>query len=35
MSQKSLLCHMNILLSDGSTADSTKASGKPDRKSVV
>lgn len=31
MSQKSLLCHMNILLSDGSTADSTKA----DRKSVV
>ncbi len=26
---KSLLCHMNILLSDGSTADSTQASGKP------
>ncbi|MDX1280582.1 FKBP-type peptidyl-prolyl cis-trans isomerase [Shewanella colwelliana] len=26
---RSLLCHMNILLEDGSTADSTKASGKP------
>lgn len=26
---KSLLCHMNIVLPDGSTADSTKASGKP------
>ncbi|QYJ85259.1 FKBP-type peptidyl-prolyl cis-trans isomerase [Shewanella mesophila] len=26
---RSLLCHMNIVLEDGSTADSTKASGKP------
>ena len=34
MSQKSLLCHMNILLSDGSTADSTKASGKPARLNI-
>ncbi|MFT5235546.1 MAG: FKBP-type peptidyl-prolyl cis-trans isomerase SlpA [Shewanella sp.] len=25
----SILCHMNIVLEDGSTADSTKASGKP------
>ena len=28
---RSILCHMNILLEDGSTADSTKASGKPAR----
>ncbi|MCL1091256.1 FKBP-type peptidyl-prolyl cis-trans isomerase [Shewanella profunda] len=28
---RSLLCHMNIVLEDGSTADSTKASGKPAR----
>lgn len=28
---RSLLCHMNIKLEDGSTADSTKASGKPVR----
>lgn len=28
---KALLCHMNIVLEDGSTADSTKASGKPVR----
>ncbi|GLS82556.1 FKBP-type peptidyl-prolyl cis-trans isomerase [Paraferrimonas haliotis] len=26
---RSILCHMNIVLEDGSTADSTKASGKP------
>ncbi|NMH64745.1 FKBP-type peptidyl-prolyl cis-trans isomerase [Shewanella salipaludis] len=26
-----LICHMNIVLEDGSTADSTKASGKPAR----
>jgi len=26
---RSILCHMNIILEDGSTADSTKASGKP------
>ncbi|PTA49463.1 FKBP-type peptidyl-prolyl cis-trans isomerase [Shewanella morhuae] len=31
---RSLLCHMNIVLSDGSTADSTKASGKPARLNV-
>lgn len=31
MMTKSLVCHMNILLEDGSTADSTKASGKPVR----
>ena len=28
---RSLVCHMNIVLEDGSTADSTKASGKPAR----
>lgn len=28
---RSILCHMNIVLEDGSTADSTKASGKPAR----
>ena len=27
----SLICHMNIVLEDGSTADSTKSSGKPSR----
>ncbi|WP_299002697.1 FKBP-type peptidyl-prolyl cis-trans isomerase [uncultured Shewanella sp.] len=27
----SILCHMNILLEDGSTAESTRASGKPVR----
>nr|WP_280520978.1 FKBP-type peptidyl-prolyl cis-trans isomerase [Shewanella salipaludis] len=26
-----MICHMNIVLEDGSTADSTKASGKPAR----
>jgi FKBP-type peptidyl-prolyl cis-trans isomerase SlpA len=26
-----ILCHMNLILEDGSTADSTKASGKPAR----
>lgn len=31
VNQGALLCHMNILLEDGSTADSTKASGKPVR----
>ncbi|MGI2188874.1 FKBP-type peptidyl-prolyl cis-trans isomerase [Shewanella oncorhynchi] len=31
---RSLLCHMNIVLADGSTADSTKASGKPARLNV-
>ena len=31
---KSLLCHMEILLEDGSTADSTKASGKPARLNI-
>ncbi|AXQ13138.1 MULTISPECIES: FKBP-type peptidyl-prolyl cis-trans isomerase [Shewanella] len=31
---KSLLCHLNILLEDGSTADSTKASGKPARLNI-
>ncbi|WP_198782600.1 FKBP-type peptidyl-prolyl cis-trans isomerase [Shewanella putrefaciens] len=31
---RSLLCHMNIVLEDGSTADSTKASGKPARLNV-
>ncbi|MCL1123054.1 FKBP-type peptidyl-prolyl cis-trans isomerase [Shewanella surugensis] len=30
-SMSSILCHMNILLEDGSTADNTKASGKPAR----
>ena len=34
MSERALLCHMNILLSDGSTADSTKASGKPARLNI-
>ncbi|WP_418357330.1 FKBP-type peptidyl-prolyl cis-trans isomerase [Shewanella basaltis] len=29
-----LLCHMNIVLEDGSTADSTKASGKPARLNI-
>ena len=33
-STKSLLCHMEILLEDGSTADSTKASGKPARLNI-
>jgi len=33
-SSRSLLCHMNIVLADGSTADSTKASGKPARLNV-
>ncbi|QIR15202.1 FKBP-type peptidyl-prolyl cis-trans isomerase [Shewanella aestuarii] len=28
---QAIVCHMNILLEDGSTADSTKASGKPAR----
>lgn len=31
---RSLLCHMNIVLEDGSTADNTKASGKPARLNV-
>ena len=31
---RSLLCHMNIVLEDGSTADSTKASGKPARLNI-
>lgn len=34
MSSRSLLCHMNIVLEDGSTADSTKASGKPARLNI-
>ncbi|RYV02567.1 peptidylprolyl isomerase [Shewanella sp. OPT22] len=33
-STKSLLCHMEIMLEDGSTADSTKASGKPARLNI-
>ncbi|WP_299793928.1 FKBP-type peptidyl-prolyl cis-trans isomerase [uncultured Shewanella sp.] len=32
--QRSILCHMNIVLEDGSTADSTKASGKPARLNI-
>lgn len=31
---RSLLCHMNLVLEDGSTADSTKASGKPARLNI-
>lgn len=31
---KALLCHMNIVLEDGSTADSTRASGKPARLNI-
>lgn len=31
MSMRALLCHMDIVLSDGSTADSTRTSGKPAR----
>ncbi|NRD72805.1 FKBP-type peptidyl-prolyl cis-trans isomerase [Shewanella sp. VB17] len=31
---RSILCHMNIILEDGSTADSTKASGKPAKLNV-
>ncbi|MGR6501318.1 FKBP-type peptidyl-prolyl cis-trans isomerase [Shewanella sp. Koi 1] len=31
---RSLLCHMNIVLEDGSTADGTKASGKPARLNI-
>jgi len=31
---RSLLCHMNIVLKDGSTADSTKSSGKPSRLNI-
>ncbi len=31
MTQASYICHMEILLEDGSTADSTRASGKPAR----
>ncbi|MGL5669028.1 MAG: FKBP-type peptidyl-prolyl cis-trans isomerase [Shewanella sp.] len=31
---RSLLCHMNSVLEDGSTADSTKASGKPARLNI-
>jgi len=31
---RSLICHMNILLEDGSTAESTKASGKPARLNI-
>lgn len=31
---RSLVCHMNIVLEDGSTADSTKASGKPARLNI-
>ncbi|WOT04293.1 FKBP-type peptidyl-prolyl cis-trans isomerase [Shewanella youngdeokensis] len=31
MTEHSILCHMNILLEDGSTAESTKATGKPAR----
>lgn len=34
MIEKSLVCHMNILLEDGSTADSSKASGKPARLNI-
>ncbi|QSX30867.1 FKBP-type peptidyl-prolyl cis-trans isomerase [Shewanella cyperi] len=34
MSVRSLVCHMNIVLADGSTADSTKASGKAARLNV-
>jgi FKBP-type peptidyl-prolyl cis-trans isomerase SlpA len=34
MTTKSLVCHMNILLEDGSIAESTKASGKPTRFNV-
>ncbi|HBF46208.1 FKBP-type peptidyl-prolyl cis-trans isomerase [Shewanella frigidimarina] len=30
----SLICHMNIVLEDGSTADSTKSSGKPSRLNI-
>ncbi|MDO6610055.1 FKBP-type peptidyl-prolyl cis-trans isomerase [Shewanella sp. 1_MG-2023] len=33
-SSRSILCHMNIILEDGSTADSTKSSGKPARFNV-
>ncbi|MCF1428123.1 MAG: FKBP-type peptidyl-prolyl cis-trans isomerase [Shewanella sp.] len=29
-----LLCHMNILLADGSTADSTRVAGKPARLNI-
>ncbi|QFU21783.1 FKBP-type peptidyl-prolyl cis-trans isomerase [Shewanella eurypsychrophilus] len=32
--ERSILCHMNIVLEDGSTADSTKASGKPARLNI-
>ncbi len=31
---RSLLCHMNIVLEDGSTAESTKATGKPARLNI-
>ncbi|AZG35307.1 MULTISPECIES: FKBP-type peptidyl-prolyl cis-trans isomerase [Shewanella] len=31
---RSLLCHMNIVLEDGSTAESTKSSGKPSRLNI-
>ncbi|MDO6617539.1 MULTISPECIES: FKBP-type peptidyl-prolyl cis-trans isomerase [unclassified Shewanella] len=31
---RSIVCHMNIILEDGSTAESTKASGKPARFNV-
>jgi FKBP-type peptidyl-prolyl cis-trans isomerase SlpA len=31
---RSLVCHMNIVLQDGSTADSTKSSGKPSRLNI-
>lgn len=31
---KSIICHMNILLEDGSTAESTKSSGKPARLNI-
>ncbi|WP_065187443.1 FKBP-type peptidyl-prolyl cis-trans isomerase [Shewanella woodyi] len=31
---RSIVCHMNIVLEDGSTADSTKASGKPARLNI-
>ncbi|MBE7215627.1 FKBP-type peptidyl-prolyl cis-trans isomerase [Shewanella benthica] len=31
---RSILCHMNIVLEDGSTADNTKASGKPARLNI-
>jgi len=30
----SIVCHMNIILEDGSTVDSTKASGKPARLNI-